>query len=63
MAAAVARQKRHAAPRQRAEDVVVRGRPNGVSRSASSCASNPGMEYSPLPPIIPISAFNYLLHW
>src|ERR1035441_22751 len=25
--------------------------------TASSCVSNPGMEYSPRPPIIPISAF------
>ena len=31
-----------------------KGLPHGVSMSTSSCASNPGIEYSPLPPMIPM---------
>src|ERR1700694_4584296 len=33
------------------------GAPHGVSIPHSSCASNPGIEYNPLPPIIPIVGF------
>ena len=35
------------------------GLPKGVWTFASSCASNPGMEYRPLPPMIPISAVKF----
>ena len=57
MAAAVARQKRDFLARQLPDDVNIRRlRPTGF-RSRSSCASNPGIEYNPLPPIIPMVGF------
>ena len=62
MPASVARQKRDLLARQLARP---RKRPKArrtASRSArSSCASNPGMEYNPLPPIIPIVGFMSLI--
>ena len=56
VSASVAGQKRNLAAFQRAQDIGVGGLPNGVFRRTSLTLVRPGMEYSPLPPMIPISA-------